>query len=208
MAYVPQTEDIDWDYPVRVRDVVLAGRYGQILSSDGYKKFLPTKYFATDHLLAVKKALADVDMLAYKNKPIGALSGGQKKRVFLARALAQNAELFLLDEPLVGVDQNSTELIMRVLSKMKDCGKTILMISHNINKIQQYTQKIVLLNKTIIAVGPTNEILNTRELNTIYNIKTIERNKYQEIRSDHEKIKKEENFLIKKQSDEVLPYVE
>ncbi|MEJ6950530.1 metal ABC transporter ATP-binding protein [Natronospora cellulosivora (SeqCode)] len=200
IAYVPQSEQIDWDYPVRVWDVVLGGRFGHILSSKGFRRFLPPGWAGNDHLNVVENALKAVNMLEYKKRPIGALSGGQKKRIFLARTIAQDAQLLLLDEPLVGVDQKSTELIMNVLTQMRKEGKTIIMISHDLNKVKKYAQKVILLNHSIIALGSTKEILGSDELNSIYSINP-----------DINKIEKDseyKEFLIKNKSDEVLTYVD
>ncbi len=154
IAYVPQYEQIDWDFPISVFDVVLGGRYGHM------HRFLPPAWAGKKHTDIAKQALDSVNMLEFRHRAIGALSGGQKKRVFLARALAQNADLLLFDEPLVGVDRGSEQLIFQVLKKLRDNGKSIVMITHDITSAKKYANYVVLINRTIIATGQPNEVLN------------------------------------------------
>ncbi len=164
IAYVPQQEEIDWNYPISVWNVVLGGRYGHMSSEKGLKRFYPPAWSDKKHKQAAKEALKAVNMLSYRNNPVKALSGGQKKRVFLGRALAQKASLLLLDEPLVGIDKKSEILILEVLEKLKNKGKTILMITHNLEKIRNYTDIAILINKTVIAAGSPEDIAKMNNL--------------------------------------------
>ncbi len=159
IAYVPQQEQIDFDFPINVQDVVLGGRYGHMRSAGGIKRFLPPGLAGKDHLEKTAKALKSVNLFPLAKRQIGELSGGQKKRVFLARALAQKAKLLLLDEPLTGVDDKSAKLILNILQQMKKKGQTILMITHDINSIQKIADRVILLNRTIIKQGPPETIL-------------------------------------------------
>ncbi|MFW6238205.1 MAG: metal ABC transporter ATP-binding protein [Halanaerobiales bacterium] len=167
IAYVPQEEDIDWDFPIRVRDVILGGRYGHMKSASGWRRFLPPCWAGKEHQEIVENALEAVDMEDYHRRPIGELSGGQKKRVFLARALAQKAGLLLLDEPLVGVDRESEELILGLLGKMKRQGHSIIMISHDLNRIKHHADRVIYLNETVITTGSAREVLESSELSRV-----------------------------------------
>ncbi len=158
IAYVPQEEEIDWNYPISVWDVVLTGRYGRIRNEGGIKKFLPPRFIPKHHKDIVYNALDAVKMMPFKDKPIGALSGGQKKRVFIARALAQDARILLLDEPFVGIDDSSKALILDLLKSSREGGKTVLMITHDLLGVREYADMIVLLNKTVISSGPPGEV--------------------------------------------------
>lgn len=150
VAYVPQSEDMDWDFPVLVRDVVMMGRYGAM----GFLR-IPSR---SDHD-AVEQALKRVNLFDYKDRPIGALSGGQKKRVFLARALAQiigseTPKIILLDEPFTGVDVQTENQIIDVMRGLRDEGHLMLVATHNLGSVPDYCDHVVLMNKTIIAAGP------------------------------------------------------
>lgn len=146
VAYVPQSEDVDWNFPVLVEDVVMMGRYGHM-------NFLriPGK---TDRQ-AVDAALERVGMSAFRKRQIGELSGGQKKRVFLARALAQGGEIILLDEPFTGVDVKTEAAIIDLLRSMRDDGRLILVSTHNLGSISDFCDHVVIFNKTVLAFGPT-----------------------------------------------------
>ncbi len=163
IAYVPQQEDIDWDYPIPVRDVVLGGRYGYMKQAAGLRRFLPPAWAGEEHHQAVKEALRSVEMLSYSSRPIGSLSGGQKKRVFLARALAQDAQLQLLDEPLVGVDGSSEEMILEVLKECRDRGRTILMVTHDLKGAENFADLMILLNRRVIAAGSPREVMDSMQ---------------------------------------------
>ncbi|MFW6278993.1 MAG: metal ABC transporter ATP-binding protein, partial [Bacillota bacterium] len=146
IAYIPQNKNIDYDYPIRVQDIVLGGRYGHMVQSGFLRRFLPPGWAGRKHHRAVKKALQSVNMTEHSLQPLGELSGGQKKRVFLARALAQKAQLLLLDEPLTGIDEQSANLILELLYNLKEEGKTIIMVSHALEKIKKISEIVILLN--------------------------------------------------------------
>lgn len=168
VAYVPQEEHIDWDYPVSVWDVVLGGRYGRMRALGGWRRYMPARWAGEEHAEAAHQALAAVDMLPYQKRPIGALSGGQKKRVFLARALAQDAKVMLLDEPLVGVDRRSEELIFEVLMGARNEGRTLVMVTHDLPSARTHADRMVLINRTVIATGTPQEVMSEEHLARAY----------------------------------------
>jgi manganese/iron transport system ATP-binding protein len=149
VAYVPQSEDIDWNFPVLVEDVVMMGRYGHMNLLR-----LPRR---RDHE-AVEVALERVGMNAFRKRQIGELSGGQRKRVFLARALAQDAHIILLDEPFTGVDVTTEEAIITLLRGLRDEGRVILVSTHNLGSVPEFCDRAVLLNRTVLAAGLTEEV--------------------------------------------------
>ncbi|WP_305844508.1 manganese/iron ABC transporter ATP-binding protein [Photobacterium leiognathi] len=155
VAYVPQSEEIDWNFPVLVKDVVMMGRYG-------YMNILriPRKI---DHE-KVNAALERVNMQHFSLRQIGELSGGQRKRVFLARALAQESQVILLDEPFTGVDVQTEEQIMALLRELRNEGKVMLVSTHNLGSIPDFCDRTVLINKTILASGETSEIFTPENL--------------------------------------------
>jgi len=154
VAYVPQSEDVDWNFPVLVEDVVMMGRYGHMNMLR-----IPSK---TDHDM-VTSALQRVSMLDFRKRQIGELSGGQKKRVFLARALAQEGQVILLDEPFTGVDVTTEEAIIALLAALRDEGKVMLVSTHNLGSVPEFCDRTVLVKAgTVLAHGPTAEIF-TRE---------------------------------------------
>lgn len=155
IAYVPQTEEVDWDFPVLVSDVVLMGRYGHM-------SFLriPSK----EDKKQVDIALQRVDMLEYKNRQIGELSGGQKKRVFLARALAQQGKVLLLDEPFTGVDVKTENAIIDLLKSLREDGHLILVSTHNLGSVPDFCDQVVLINQTVLAFGPTETTFTPQNL--------------------------------------------
>ena len=155
VAYVPQNEEIDWNFPVLVKDVVMMGRYGHM----NFLK-IPKKI----DLEKVSNALDKVDMSSYANSQIGELSGGQKKRVFIARALAQESRVVLLDEPFTGVDVKTEEQIMLLLKDMRSEGKIILVSTHNLGSVPEFCDRSVLINKTVLAQGTTKEIYTQENL--------------------------------------------
>ncbi|WCR08951.1 manganese/iron ABC transporter ATP-binding protein [Paracoccus fistulariae] len=146
VAYVPQAEEVDWSFPVLVEDVVMMGRYG--------KMGLLRRPSAADHK-AVEEALGRVNMLDYRHRQIGELSGGQKKRVFLARALAQDGQVILLDEPFTGVDVKTEEQIIRLLGELRDEGRVMLVSTHNLGSVPEFCDRVVLVKGTVLAYGPT-----------------------------------------------------
>ena len=153
VAYVPQAEEVDWNFPVLVEDVVMMGRYGHMNMLRIPKK--------ADHE-AVEAALARVGMSDYRKRQIGELSGGQKKRVFLARALAQDGKVILLDEPFTGVDVKTEDAIIRLLIGLRDEGRVMLVSTHNLGSVPEFCDRTVLLKNTVLAYGPT-ETTFTRE---------------------------------------------
>ena len=146
VAYVPQAEEVDWSFPVLVEDVVMMGRYGRM----GFLR-RPT---ATDRD-AVTAALSRVGMTDYRHRQIGELSGGQKKRVFLARALAQEGQVILLDEPFTGVDVQTEEAIITLLRALRDEGKVMLVSTHNLGSVPEFCDQTVLVKGTVLNYGPT-----------------------------------------------------
>ena len=146
VAYVPQAEEVDWSFPVLVEDVVMMGRYGRM----GFLR-RPT---ATDRD-AVTAALTRVGMTDNRHRQIGELSGGQKKRVFLARALAQEGQVILLDEPFTGVDVQTEEAIITLLRALRDEGKVMLVSTHNLGSVPEFCDQTVLVKGTVLNYGPT-----------------------------------------------------
>lgn len=153
IAYVPQSEDVDWNFPVLVEDVVMMGRYGHM--------GMLRRPRAADRE-AVDTALARVRMGELRKRQIGELSGGQKKRVFLARALAQDARVILLDEPFTGVDVKTEDAIVRLLGELRDEGRVMLVSTHNLGSVPEFCDRTVLLASTVLAYGPTQSVF-TRE---------------------------------------------
>jgi len=146
VAYVPQSEDVDWSFPVSVWDVVLMGRYG-------YMNFLRIPS-AEDKRLALE-SLERVKMADFRDRQIGELSGGQKKRVFLARALAQQGRIMLLDEPFTGVDVKTEEAIIGLLRELRDSGHIVLVSTHDLGSVPEFCDRVVIINRTVLAAGPT-----------------------------------------------------
>ena len=159
VAYVPQNEEIDWDFPVLVKDVVMMGRYGHM----GFLK-IPND---NDYEI-VKDSLKKVGMLELENRQISELSGGQRKRVFLARALAQQSEIILMDEPFTGIDVNTEEEIMELLRAMKAEGKVMLISTHNLGSVPEFCDRTILLNKTVLAEGETTKVFTQENLTNAF----------------------------------------
>jgi manganese/iron transport system ATP-binding protein len=153
VAYVPQAEEVDWSFPVLVEDVVMMGRYGHM----GFLR----RPSAKDHA-KVDGALARVGLTDLRHRQIGELSGGQKKRVFLARALAQEGRIILLDEPFTGVDVTTEEQIITLLRSLRDEGHVMLVSTHNLGSVPEFCDRTVLVKGTVLAFGPT-ETTFTRE---------------------------------------------
>ena len=153
VAYVPQAEEVDWSFPVLVEDVVMMGRYGHM----GFLR----RPSSTDHA-KVDQALARVGLSDLRHRQIGELSGGQKKRVFLARALAQEGRIILLDEPFTGVDVKTEEQIIALLRSLRDEGHVMLVSTHNLGSVPDFCDRTVLVKGTVLAYGPT-ETTFTRE---------------------------------------------
>ncbi len=155
MAYVPQADEVDWNFPVSVSDVVMMGCYG-------YMNILRIPQ-AKDRRL-VQESLARVGMTEFRNRQIGELSGGQKKRAFLARALAQESRIMLLDEPFTGVDIKTEKSIIDLLLQLRDAGQTILVSTHDLASISTFCDRVILLNQTILAAGTTEEVFTEDNL--------------------------------------------
>ena len=146
VAYVPQAEEVDWDFPILVEDVVMMGRYGHM----GLLRWPK----AADRA-AVDQALTRVDMADYRHRQIGELSGGQRKRVFLARALAQEGRVILLDEPFTGVDVKTEERIIALLRELKEEGRVMLVSTHNLGTVPSFCDRTVLIKGTVLHQGTT-----------------------------------------------------
>jgi manganese/iron transport system ATP-binding protein len=155
VAYVPQSEDVDWNFPVLVETVVMMGRYGHMnflrmpSRVDRYK---------------VDEALERVGMSAFRHHQIGELSGGQKKRVFLARSLAQEGRIILLDEPFTGVDVKTETAIVSLLRELRASGHLMLVSTHNLGSVPDFCDRVVLINRTVLAAGPTAETFTQKNL--------------------------------------------
>ncbi len=164
LAYVPQKEEVRWDFPVTVGDVVMMGRYKRIGWVWGPGK--------ADHQ-AVEEALEQVEMLPLKGRQISQLSGGQQQRVFMARALAQQGDIILLDEPLTGVDVTSQEVILNLLHRLVADGKLILMATHDLNAASQECDMVVCINRRLVAMGQPSEVFTPEVLTATYGGRAI-----------------------------------
>lgn len=159
VGYVPQRESVDWDFPVSALDVVLMGRYGLI----GWCRPVTRK-----HRAAAREALAQVGMADYARRQISQLSGGQQQRVFLARALAQDATVYLMDEPFAGVDAATERAIIAVLQQLKAQNKTVLVVHHDLQTVRDYFDHVLLLNMRVVAAGPTATTFTNENLQKTY----------------------------------------
>jgi manganese/iron transport system ATP-binding protein len=155
VAYVPQSEEIDWSFPVLVEDVVMMGRYGHM-------NFL--RMTRPSDRAAVDEALERVGMAAFRKRQIGELSGGQKKRVFLARALAQEGQVILLDEPFTGVDVTTENQIIELLKDLRAEGRVMLVSTHNLGSVPEFCDRAVLINRTVLAEGLTADVFTQKNL--------------------------------------------
>ena len=155
VAYVPQAEEVDWQFPVSVWDVTMMGRYGAM-------NFLRIPRAADK--AAVEESLRRVSMWDFRHRQIGELSGGQKKRVFLARALAQGGRIILLDEPFTGVDVKTEEAIITLLRELREAGCIILVSTHNLGSVPEFCDQVVLINKTVLAYGTTADVFTEQNL--------------------------------------------
>lgn len=159
VVYVPQKGDVDWQFPATVFDVVMMGRYPHLKLFQRFSKH--------DKALAIQ-ALEDVGIEHLKGRQIGELSGGQQQRVFLARAMCQEADIFLLDEPFVGVDITTEEKIVEILKRLAKQGKTLLVVHHDLSKVEDYFDHAILLNQRIIASGETFSTFTDENINKAY----------------------------------------
>lgn len=159
VAYVPQRESVDWDFPVSALDVVAMGLYGKI----GWFRRV-----GSSHKALARDALDRVGMVEYADRQIRQLSGGQQQRVFLARALVQDAPLTLMDEPFAGVDAATEKAIVTLLGTLRSAGKTVVVIHHDLQTIREYFDYLVMLNMRIVAAGPTSEVFHEENLRKTY----------------------------------------
>lgn len=159
VAYVPQNEGVDCQFPVSVWDVVMMGRYGSMN---------PLRIPRSSDRVAVRDALQRVDLLDLRHRPIGTLSGGQRKRTFLARAIAQRADVLLLDEPFNGVDVRTEKLMAQLFLNFRDEGRTILISTHDLSHVREFCDLVVLINKTVLAYGETSEVFTSENLSLTF----------------------------------------
>lgn len=155
VSYVPQAEEVDWSFPVLVEDVVMMGRYGHM---GMLRRAKPQDHQAVD------AALARVGMSEFRHRQIGELSGGQKKRVFLARAIAQDGQVILLDEPFTGVDVQTEARIITLLHELRDEGRTMLVSTHNLGSVTGFCDYTVMVKGTVLASGPTETTFTAANL--------------------------------------------
>ncbi len=159
VAYVPQSEEVDWNFPVSVHDVVMMGRYG-------YMNIL--RIPSANDRRVVRESLERVQMWSMRDRQIGELSGGQKKRAFLARALAQQGTVLLLDEPFTGVDIKTEKAMIDLLLELRKEGHTILISTHDLASITTFCDQVVLINRTILAYGDTSEVFTEENLSRTF----------------------------------------
>lgn len=159
VGYVPQRESVDWDFPTNALDVVTMGTYGRL----GWFRRPGAK-----EKQAALACLAKVGMSEYADRQISQLSGGQQQRIFLARALAQEAELYVMDEPFAGVDAATEKAIVALLADLRDQGKTVLVVHHDLTTVREYFDTVLLLNKRVIAYGPVDDVFNRDNLQRAY----------------------------------------
>ena len=159
LGYVPQRESVDWDFPTSVFDVVLMGRYGHL--------GLFRRPGKADREMAWE-CLEKVGMKEFARRQISQLSGGQQQRVFLARALAQDADIYLMDEPFAGVDAATESAILQLLGELRRKGKTVVVVHHDLQTVRRYFDWVLLLNMRLIAAGPTDEVFTAENLQKTY----------------------------------------
>ncbi|WP_047984966.1 metal ABC transporter ATP-binding protein [Ornithinibacillus californiensis] len=159
IGYVPQRGSVDWDFPTNALDVVLMGLYGRI----GWLK-LPNR----SHKQMAMEKLEKMGMAAYADRQISQLSGGQQQRVFLARALVQDADFYFMDEPLAGVDAATERAIMAILKELKEQGKTVMVVHHDLQTVADYYDHVLFLNKTVVAHGDTTSIFTKENIARTY----------------------------------------
>ncbi|MBW4642378.1 MAG: metal ABC transporter ATP-binding protein [Goleter apudmare HA4340-LM2] len=159
VAYVPQSEEVDWNFPVSVHDVVIMGRYG-------YMNIL--RIPSVKDKRVVRESLERVEMWSMRDRQIGELSGGQKKRAFFARALAQQGTVLLLDEPFAGVDITTEKTMIDLLLELREQGQTILISTHDLASITTFCNQVILINRTILAYGNTSEVFTEENLSRTF----------------------------------------
>jgi manganese transport system ATP-binding protein len=159
VAYVPQSEEVDWNFPVSVQDVVMMGRYG-------YMNLLRIPRSLDKR--AVQESLERVEMWQLRDRQIGELSGGQKKRTFFARALAQQGSILLLDEPFAGVDIKTEKMMINLLMELRQAGHTTLISTHDLASVTTFCDQVVLINRSILAYGDTSEVFTAENLSRTF----------------------------------------
>jgi len=159
VGYVPQRESVDWDFPTDAIDVVTMGRYGYLPLIGRVRK--------KDKEIAME-SLRKLGMEDYAYRQISQLSGGQQQRIFLARALTQDAQIYLMDEPFVGVDASTEKAIITLLKDLKEQGKTVLVVHHDLHTVAEYFDYVMLLNMRMVKFGPTTEIFTEENLKNTY----------------------------------------
>jgi len=159
VGYVPQRESVDWDFPVDALDVVCMGLYGQI----GWLKRVTRA-----HRLKAMEALESIGMADFARRQIRQLSGGQQQRVFLARAMVQEADLYLMDEPFAGVDATTEQTIIDLLRRLQKQGRTVLVVHHDLQTVTNYFDHVLLLNTRVVAAGPVTEVFQPENLRRTY----------------------------------------
>ena len=163
IAYVPQRSSVDWDFPASVEDVVTMGRYP-------YRGLFGR--IGREDKAVVEASLEQTGMLPFRKRQIALLSGGQQQRVFIARALAQEADLYLLDEPFAGVDMTTEEALLNLILRMRDEGKTFVIVHHDLYTVREFSDELVLLNGTVMASGTPKTVLTDDILKKTYNTPT------------------------------------
>jgi manganese/zinc/iron transport system ATP- binding protein len=159
ISYIPQREQFDWDFPINVEDVVMMGRYSHL----GMFSFPGKK----DKEI-VQEKIQKVGMQDFRTRQIRNLSGGQQQRIFLARALAQESDIYLMDEPFVGVDAKTERTIFDLMNELREEKKTILVVHHDLGKVTEYFDKLILINQTLVAYGDTDLVFNKELISKTY----------------------------------------
>jgi len=159
VGYVPQRETVDWDFPVNALDVVAMGLYGKI----GWCRPVTRRYRHQ-----AMQALEKVGMDGFAHRQISQLSGGQQQRVFLARALVQEADLYLMDEPFASVDAATEQAIVEVLRELRATGKTALVVHHDLDSVTDYFDQVILLNMRVVAAGATDQVFTRENIRATY----------------------------------------
>ena len=159
LAYVPQRNSVDWDFPTTLFDVVEMGCYGRV----GLFKRV-----SKEEKHKVLKAIEQVGMLEFKDRQISELSGGQQQRAFIARALVQEADIYLMDEPFQGVDSTTEKSIVEILKQLKAEGKTIIVVHHDLQTVPAYFESVALINKAVIVSGKVNEVFTQENIDVTY----------------------------------------
>ncbi|MHB9313966.1 metal ABC transporter ATP-binding protein [Fusobacterium polymorphum] len=159
LAYVPQRNSVDWDFPTTLFDVVEMGCYGRV----GLFKRV-----SKEEKQKVLKAIEQVGMLDFKDRQISELSGGQQQRAFIARALVQEADIYLMDEPFQGVDSTTEKSIVDILKKLKSEGKTLIVVHHDLQTVPTYFETVTFINKSVIASGKIKEVFTQENIDMAY----------------------------------------